>query len=229
MTRRTTIIIPQSWTPANLSNLKIWVKSDTGVTLVGGKVSQWADQSGNNNHLTQGSASARPTYVANEINGYGAVQFDGIDDYLQSPSFTLNQPETVFIIYKTPVHISSVYVFDGRNPDGGAYFTSAPSPNVYMYAGASFTPIVGIVGSYFLATCIFNGASSKYQRNNFAEESGNAGASSMGGLTLGVYAGFGPYFGNPQIAEVIVMSSVATADERTKMKNYVSSRYGIAM
>lgn len=47
--------------------------------------------------------------------------------------------------------------------------------------------------------------------------------------TLGVYAGFGPYYGNPQIVEVVVMSSVATTNERDNMKNYVSARYGIAM
>jgi hypothetical protein len=229
MSRRNTFFIPVAFTPASLTNLKLWVKSDTGITLVGSKVSAWADQSGNGNNLTQGTDANRPTFVSSQLNGYGTVQFDGINDKMVSPSFTLAQPETIFIVYKNPSFDAGGYIFDGITGDSGGYFQYGSSPFVYMYAGASFTPITGIAGAYFLATCIFNGASSKHQRNNAAEQTGNAGAASMGGFTLGSYAGGTGYEGNPHVAEVVVMSGVATAAQRNNMKTYVTNRYGITM
>lgn len=51
------------WTPAQLAPYA-WYRGDLGITLVGGKVSAWADQSGNGAHLTQSSDPLRPTYTA---------------------------------------------------------------------------------------------------------------------------------------------------------------------
>lgn len=228
MSRRNTFFIPQTWTPRSLTNLKLWVKSDTGITLNGSNVAAWADQSGNGNNLIQGTALNQPAYVANQLNGYGSVQFDGINDKLVA-SFSLVQPETVFIVYKNPSFLAGGYIFDGLTGDSGGYFQFGSSPLLYMYAGASFNPITGIVGSYFLATCIFSGTSSKHQRNNSAEQTGNVGSASMNGFTLGSYAGGSGYNGNPHVAEVIVMGATATSTERSKVREYVTSRYGISM
>ena len=232
MARRNTFIIPLTVTPfspLSLTNLRLWVKSDTGVTLNGEGVSQWADQSGLGHHLIQDSEGAQPTYVSNQLNGYGTIQFDGVDDKLATTGFTLTQPETVFIIFKTPTFVSGGYVFDGLTGDSGAFFPYSSSPTVFMYAGASFYPITGIVGSYYMATCIYNGTSSIFQANNVAEQSGNAGASNMGGFTVGAYAGGAGYPGNPHIAEIIIMAATATDTERANMKAYVTARYGITM
>lgn len=51
------------WTPRRLNPIA-WYRADLGVTLVGSKVSAWADQSGNGNHLAQSTDALRPTYVA---------------------------------------------------------------------------------------------------------------------------------------------------------------------
>lgn len=51
------------WTPAQLAPYA-WYRGDLGITLVGGKVSAWGDQSGNGAHLTQTTDALRPTYVS---------------------------------------------------------------------------------------------------------------------------------------------------------------------
>lgn len=51
------------WTPRRLSPIA-WYRADLGITLVGSKVSAWADQSGNGNHLSQSTDALRPTYVS---------------------------------------------------------------------------------------------------------------------------------------------------------------------
>jgi hypothetical protein len=67
-----------------LTGLKLWVQADKDLTLdVSGRVSQWLDQSGNGNHLFQGTASARPLVVAEAAGGHPVLRFDGSDDFLQ--------------------------------------------------------------------------------------------------------------------------------------------------
>lgn len=51
------------WTPAQLAPYA-WYRGDLGITLVGGKVAAWADQSGNGYHLSQSSDPLRPAYDA---------------------------------------------------------------------------------------------------------------------------------------------------------------------
>ena len=51
------------WTPSQLAPYA-WYRGDLGITLVGGKVSAWGDQSGNGAHLTQTTDALRPTYVS---------------------------------------------------------------------------------------------------------------------------------------------------------------------
>jgi hypothetical protein len=59
-----------------------------------GYVTTWYDQSGNSNNATQGTASAQPKIVSGGSlvteNGKAAVDFDGVDDLLQSPLSNLD-------------------------------------------------------------------------------------------------------------------------------------------
>lgn len=67
---------PPPWTPAALgASLKAWWVAGLGVTLDGGAVASWDDQSGNGNHLSQTTAGNRPTVSATPINGRTALQF----------------------------------------------------------------------------------------------------------------------------------------------------------
>lgn len=54
--------------PVMMSSLRV------GVTLIGGRVSQWNDRSGNGHHWVQGVAGARPTQSAD-----GSITFNGVD------------------------------------------------------------------------------------------------------------------------------------------------------
>src|SRR5688500_15915279 len=65
------------------NRLQLWLKADAGVTTnASGSVSQWADQSGNNNHALQGAEDLQPKAVVNAINSLPVLRFDGADDYL---------------------------------------------------------------------------------------------------------------------------------------------------
>jgi hypothetical protein len=51
----------ETFNPASISDLKVWLKGDSGITLVGGEVDVWADQSGNGNNVSAPAAIRRPT------------------------------------------------------------------------------------------------------------------------------------------------------------------------
>lgn len=88
----------------NLSGLKLWLKYDTGITLNGSSVSNWADQSGNSNDAAQATAGRQPNY------GSGDIRFDGTDDRFDLTSqISLSAFSTFMVI--NPDAIASMGVF----------------------------------------------------------------------------------------------------------------------
>lgn len=85
-----------------LAHLQLWVKSDRGITLDGsGNVAIWADQSGQGNDLTQGTAANRPTYVASVTEFGGApgvkVASAGIGQWLSNTAIPISAAHSVYI------------------------------------------------------------------------------------------------------------------------------------
>lgn len=78
--------------PSDFPGLRLWLRADTGITLYNDNqlVGNWADLSGNNNHVFTefGSLFLMPAYVPNALNGYPALRFDGDTDYLLFPEIT---------------------------------------------------------------------------------------------------------------------------------------------
>src|SRR5438128_1976851 len=72
--------------PGNVTgNLRGWYRADAGITITGGAVSAWNDQSGLNNHGAQATGALRPLQTTAAINYNTAITFDGNDDYLNIP------------------------------------------------------------------------------------------------------------------------------------------------
>jgi hypothetical protein len=62
--------------------LAAWFKADAGTAIEAGRVAQWQDQSGHGHHAVQVSPAARPTLVANALNGKPLIRFDGASNVL---------------------------------------------------------------------------------------------------------------------------------------------------
>jgi hypothetical protein len=50
-------------------------------------LSSWTDLTGNGHHLLQATAAKQPILVLNQLNGFPAVRFDGVDDFMQCAAF----------------------------------------------------------------------------------------------------------------------------------------------
>jgi hypothetical protein len=89
--------------PSALGTLLFWLRNSTGLFQDAGKttpatnngdpVGCWADQSGNANDFTTGTAGFRPLRQA-----AGAITFDGVDDILTGTNATTLKPATFFCL-----------------------------------------------------------------------------------------------------------------------------------
>jgi len=100
---------PVSNYPSDYSDLKVWLKSDSGATfdIASKRVSAWADQSGNSNDVAQSTAANQPLrYGYGGINDKSYFDFDGTNDVFVSNN---NSPIT------TDFTIFEVSRIDGAN------------------------------------------------------------------------------------------------------------------
>lgn len=224
------------FTPNFFPNLKIWLKSDTGITLSGapatngGAVDSWADQSGNGLHLTQGTAANQPTYRTSILNGSGGVETDGVNDCL-SRSFTWNQPQHIFIVWK-PITLPTLFRWYGSYSSAspnwcGINFFGSPSA-MRIFAGATACDIsTYAANTWNIAELIVNGASSVQKRNNEADSTGNPSTSNPDGFNIGdQYDGAGVGV-NGQFVEVIGYSSVLASSRRDMVRAYLNNKFRV--
>jgi len=92
---------PVSNYPSDYSDLKVWLKADSGATfdIATKRVSAWADQSGNSSNVAQATAANQPLrYGYDGINDKAYLDFDGTNDTFVSGS---NLPVTTdFTIFE---------------------------------------------------------------------------------------------------------------------------------
>ena len=212
------MFVTGSFLPTDVANLVAWYKFNTGITITGAGVSQWDDQSGNGRHLLQGTDADRPSESG------GVITFDGVRELLKVTAFTLNQPETIYILFKSVTDTLADRIFDGNSTNAGMMDQDA-GPSLNAYAGGFIGKNLDYTGSgtYLVATCQFNGAASKLQVNSGTPVTGNGGASNMGGFQLG---GTGTnQFSNISVLEVVITDT--TADDATAIATMETYLQGV--
>ncbi len=203
--------------PSTADGLIAWYRFNTGITETGLGVSQWDDQTGLGHHLLQATDANRPAKQ-----GDGSILFDGITQYLKTSSFTLNQPETIYILFKQITWATKTFI-DGNAVNSGRLVQQGVTPNIQLFAGSNVGQNSNLaVGVYGAVAGVINGASSVLQVGNTTPTTGNAGAANMGGLTLGALAsGITP--ANMQVKEVLICSSAHDAETRAKYIAYLNT------
>ena len=212
-------LIPQPLTPVP-ANLAAWFRFGVGITVTGAGVSTWADQSGNGRDLLQGTDTNRPALQTD-----GSILFDGVDNFLQTGGFTLDQPETFYLLCNQITWTNNDTFCDGVG-GASAILQSSVSPNVVAAAGTASAEIATTLGAYQVFTAVFNGASGSLQVNNSAGTVENLGTGNAGGLTLGATRAPGN-FANIRVKEVILYSAAHNAATRSRVIRYLSQVGGV--
>jgi hypothetical protein len=214
------------FSPAKISNLVGWWPA-YGITGLSDDdvVGTFPDQSGNGRNLTQATAAKKPLYKTNVKNGYPTVRFDGSDDYLQGAfGATIAQPITYFIAFRAITVGPNEYIMAGDDITNrvGLLIVTGGWWGIYAGAGLVSTTVPDTNWHYIVA--IFNGASSSIRLDGAAIKSGNAGANSLDGLTLGaLYTG-----GENANIDVIVCGAYSKVVSGTEL-TLLESSYFAAM
>ena len=220
-----------AWTPASIAGLQLWLDAAQIAGLSDGDaVSTWADASGNANDVTQGTASSRPTYQTNELNGKPCVRFDGVDDFLRCTTFSQAQPLTILCVSKlTETGIATRRMFDGAT--SRVLIGQQFAPDLLFFAGSTAPNYTGytLPWPWRYYTGVFNGASSQQFVNGASIGTANPGTQALTDLLVG--CGF--YLGSPtefwlgDIAELIIYDSSLSAGNLALLHAYIASKYGL--
>lgn len=215
-----------------LTNLVGWYNA-SNVTQSGGIVSQMRDISGSANHLVQATVGTQPLLVANSINGRPTVNFDGIDDTLESAGLVLStNVHTVFLVQAHNYSgTANRYLFNsGNNVTGFGYQTRSGQTRAFVLNGVS-TNLDGtmtnnaftIVSSTLDATNNYN-----YYINNKLELSGVQTSNAPAGkLSLASRNTELSGYAEIKVAELLVYNRVLTTAEIATVNQYLNQKYNI--
>lgn len=234
------------WDGSNTGTLYQTTDTSTPVSGSGNPVGRIEDQSGNGYHLTQGTAGARPTWIADIGNGYPGLYCDG-GDYLwnaAAPNYT-NPSGTVIMILHSGDSVSDRCPFTYcRNSDTYYLQFYKSSTNVLGYAiryggspvSTSFTGQA--LGSGTFAICIVSSDDVNYYgRINGSDQlvGGSNNGNWCNGTTLnrlGIGALARPSVANywlGHIMEVITYETYISGNDLTFVEEYLSAKWGIAL
>lgn len=240
---------PASFTPADLSGLKLWLKADAGVyqdsagiVPVGADtdpVGKWEDQSGTGNHFAQATSGARPSYQTLEQNGLPAIKGDGSNDYLSGNApITGGGNRTIFIIVKPDTTATEKYWVDfGNNTSSGKDYrignAAASKFGVKVEDGNRLFTTAVSTAAYHIVTVKQSGSSTT---NIDAWVDGAAlTVSSTTSRTINtansgrIFANYtGTLFSACLIGEIIVYDSALSETDRQQVEDYLATRWNLS-
>lgn len=217
------------WSPPDVDSLKLWYDAtdDSTITESSGAVSAWADKSGNSHDLTQGVGSRQPTTGSRTINSLNVIDFDGGDVMANTYGSTLSQPVTGFIVGAFDV-TGGQYFFDGIvSGNRFALFSSAGSVLSLFAGGSQFGTSTIDINNHIYGYTI-NGASSEILIDSTVVDTGNPGAGTMTGVTIGARYDNSSYL-DGGIGEFIMYEKVLNTTEVTFVEQYLSDKWGISI
>jgi len=242
---------PVSSYPSDFSDLKVWLRADSGATfdIPTKKVSAWVDNSGTNNDMAQSTKANQPLRY-----GYGGqddkayFSFDGTSDYLSSDNncpLTGNDLTIFYVAKSNEVTSATQRLVGYRDSAGGGSdrlnFGIESSGRVYFKAlddssnGGSIVSGFSDVGTVSHIACARikdTDFSLQYNNNtevtaNYASYSNNDGFNlapfTIGHIDLG---GVGTYW-DGEIQEVIIYNRALSDAETADVRGYLNLKYNI--
>lgn len=219
--------------PIDIAGCPCWLRGDLGMSLAGGKITKWGDQSGLGNDATgvTGAAGIGPLQILGALHGHPGVRLDGGSgggqgDYFTFASSFLTHPCTVFFVVNNTYEINVGTLFSQFS--GILYMLkvdSAPYLGVYRN---------GYVSSAFIIDSNYKIIS--FREANYNNIIINVGASTQTLTTgTGYYLNFSNSLGSDParqscgmtILEFFCYNSILCTDDMAKVNGYLSSRYGL--
>jgi len=240
-----------------IEDCELWWETDPATLTLDGdsKATAWADQSANNRDLSQATAAIRPTFLTDQLNGYGALRFTATPTYMMLLS-GLN-------LARNKAGWTAIYIYKSSSPttdnqilvDG---LTSFPSRRLHILAahnsgyksGIGYTRLDEVAGTLktqntytpnefgiHIGAWDWAAATASLWVNGTVlidaavyNTAGNTSDTDLASFTLGcgyTHATNRNFIGD--LVAMIMYSRVLTADERTSINGHFSRKYGITL
>ncbi|MEI9945812.1 MAG: T9SS type A sorting domain-containing protein [Chitinophagaceae bacterium] len=221
------------------SNLKLWVKANTGVSTAGSNVTDWIDQTTTNDFAKLGTGN--PTLQTAALNYNPTVVFNGTTRF--TGNTTINNITHGFAIGKieNPANVNGSGALIGSSASAGSdYFFHTQNATPALFC-SSTNPTVQYTGA--------NGSSNSIGYSLFSEDMGRTpGANDVIRLngkdlvndnggdpvpynaipTLGSRATQNIIVGS-ELAEAILYDASLSFADRNKVESYLAMKYGITL
>ena len=191
-------------------------------------VTTWYDQAGSND-ATQTTAANQPKIVSAGAlvteNGKVAIDFDGVDDWMQTAVFTASpQPIVRILVAK---QLSNGYLIDGSSSNRGVVGSNPSTTRRRIFAGTvSDYGSDDITGNQELLFALFSGANSQLYVNGSGLGEKNVGTGGLDQVTLGSIWDQSQAIVDALIQEVIIYNSDKSA-LRTAIEANINGRFSI--
>ncbi|NUM71236.1 MAG: hypothetical protein HUU43_10335 [Ignavibacteriaceae bacterium] len=228
------------FSPKSVPNLELWLDASDIATITkdgSNCVSEWRDKSGNARHAVQGTALNQPLWIETGKNGKATIRFDGSTDFFDSITTNKNLGTFFFVsngskgtglfnnvgrLFSKLFPNEGVFAF-GNSASALTNETFTVSNNSSTSYLSTNTPIDSLswkaIG--FTTTSIYiNNATANIIRSDL--DSGNLQVD----LMLGKRGTAAQYY-TGDIAEVLFYNRTLTADEITRVSNYLVQKWGL--
>jgi len=218
------------------TRLKIWLKRGTGQTISGGKLTNWADSSGNSNFFSQSQDANRPLISGDE------VTFDGtINSFLfLSASFgtQISFSAFTFMFVLNPNESATLddeFIFGVTGRDGVVIYKDRDISRVSINKNDSQTVIDGSIdfptgdNDFLLTVTRAGNGDIAIRINGSGSGTGTSNISNQFDLTnIGMPIGGSDTGFNGQINEIVVYDTDLTGSDLTNAENDVMNRSNIS-
>lgn len=232
------------------TDLRLWLEPNTGVTQNGSNVSQWADQSGYDNHIDQGNSGNQPEYLPNTLNGHPVIRFDQTNnEWLESSGFNSKIESNfamVFVVKQNGnlTDYSSIFSSSDANstkPNKENIQVSADNqnpPDSLIILGASERVTISDLGDYANYSILFiRRTTVPSDALHFYRNGSNIKGVGIGSDLMRRYELFRfgrnrstnqRYFDGDLVESAIFYDDINNA-ERINLENYLSGKYNISI
>ena len=235
------------WQPTDLSSLIGWWDASDASTIqettTSGRVAQWDDKSGNNNHMYVSTSTNEPETGVTTINGLNTIRFGDSGAMYLSPDGTTSGDLAAI----DSQDFSAIFVFRASTTDSSGAAISLKSTNgsdsiipnfsttdnyygpedtgggsSYMIVSSAFTQ-----GTSYILGLDMSGSDIILYRDGTQLDTEGAGQSSdtFNRFIFGRRTGSGQLW-RGELAEIIVSNALSTAD-RQAAEGYLANKWGI--
>jgi len=223
--------------PPKLHGLQLWLDAADASTIISssGSVSQWNDKSGQGNHATQGTGSAKPTTGTVTQNSTNVIDFDG-GDTLALPSGLHGIPNgdfTIFLVMKQD-GVANERMLSAGIGGSTRLQMEMSSGDVAFHCNATFDKVVASIDetNWNIVTCFKKSTTAQSISVNGGTATTDAAGANISGIDgfaiASNQAGTDNFF-NGNIAEILIYNRALLTSEITVVEAYLTPKWDVGL